>query len=480
MSSQSMPIRAAASRDVEREADDYFGDVFNEDTPLLNTDLPADVVPSKSFQHLVVSMCVLFLFIVEVSQFMMAPPMAQVMEDRICGEIYPDHELGAVANPDDRCKDKVVQKELAMLRSWEITCEMLFLRSPKVFSVWSILYGNIAFLIGGGGQMAAAMIWTLISDAIPVDKRTSVFYLLYATILILAVVINPISAFLLTINAWIPLWLGFGVLVTGILSSLLVPETLSFRQKADSQRPQRAGLGGPTNMPTTPPKTWIQRAMFTAKNDMSHIWRFIFASKSVMTLILAYTLSYGVKLNTIANLLQYMTKRFDWKWSTATYISTVSNITALVVLLAILPVGSWMLVNKRGYGPVGRDLLLSRISVLFVIGGSLLTAFAPVPWLFITSLIITNLGTGFSTLCRALLNAIVEPHTVATLNTTVSMMEAIMGLISSPILGWLLSEGIDLGGPWMGLPFLVCGGLALLAGMLIVAFRLPRGFAQAD
>lgn len=79
--------------------------------------------------------------------------------------------------------------------------------------------------------------------------------------------------------------------------------------------------------------------------------------------------------------------------------------------------------NKWEYDPLRRDLLLSRISVLFVIGGSLLTAFAPVPWLFVISLVITSLGVGFSTLCRALLNAIVEPHILATLNTTVSMME---------------------------------------------------------
>lgn len=113
-----------------------------------------------------------------------------------------------------------------------------------------------------------------------------------------------------------------------------------------------------------------------------------------------------------------------------------------------------MLVNKHGLGP----------SVVFITGGSLLTAFAPVPWLFIISLIITNLGTEFPTLCQASLNAIVEPHTVAILNTTVSMMESIMGLVSSPVLGWLLGQGIELGGLWMGLSFLACGGMALLSG----------------
>lgn len=94
----------------------------------------------------------------------------------------------------------------------------------------------------------------------------------------------------------------------------------------------------------------------------------------------------------------------------------MSSITAAAVLLVFLPAGSWVLVNKRGLGPLERDLLLARISLIFVIGGSFLTAFAPTVWLFINALVVTSLGAGFSTLCRALLNAVVEPHTVATLN----------------------------------------------------------------
>lgn len=124
MAVESEDRREALGASADREADDYFGDVSTEDTPLLNTDLPPDVVPDQSFQNLVVSMCVLFLFIVEVSTFIMQPPLQQVMEDRICGEIFPDHELGVVSHTDDRCKDNLVQKELAMLRSWEVSAEM--------------------------------------------------------------------------------------------------------------------------------------------------------------------------------------------------------------------------------------------------------------------------------------------------------------------------------------------------------------------
>ncbi|KAG8406750.1 hypothetical protein J3458_021081 [Metarhizium acridum] len=346
--------RGAPSGGAEREAEDYFGHVSTEESPLLNTDLPPHVVPDKSFQHLVLSMCVLFLFIVEVSIFIMQPPLQQVMEDRICGEIYPDHPLGFMSETDGRCKDNRVQTELAMLRSWEVSAEMfvpffvqipygiiadkygrrpvlflalfgaaiqtawvlLVLGMPNSFPVWSILYGNIAYLIGGGGQMAAAMVWTLLADAIPVAKRTSVFYLLYAMILILGVVVNPIAALLLKINPWIALWLGFAMLMVGVFASLLVPETLALRQQADRERPRGASVDGAMHLSNYPRKSWFQHAVFSMKNGMGHIWRFIFASKSVMILIFAYAINFPIKLNQTFNLLQYMTRRFNWEWST--------------------------------------------------------------------------------------------------------------------------------------------------------------------
>ncbi|KHO01274.1 MFS transporter [Metarhizium album ARSEF 1941] len=510
--------RQAFGGTPEREADDYFGVVPTEESPLLHTDLPPDVVPDKPFQHLVLSVCVLFLFVVEVSMFVMQPPLQQVMEDRVCGEIYPDHLVGTMSETDDRCKDNTVQKELAMLRSWEVSAEMfvpffvqipygiiadkygrrpvlflalfgavlqtawilLVLGVPKHFSVWSILYGNMAYFIGGGGQMAAAMVWTLLADAIPMAERTSVFYLLHAMILILGVLVNPIAALLLKTNPWIALWLGFAILVVGVFASLLVPETLALRQKADSKRCRGGIVDGAIHANYSPRKSRVQHVVFTMKNDMGHVWRFIFASKSVMILIVAYTINFPIKLNQTFNLLQYMTKRFDLAWSTATYISTVSNVTAAVVLLVVLPAGSWVLANKCKEGPLKRDLILTRMSVVFIMAGSFLIAMAPTVWLFIAALVLTSLGTGFSTLCRALLNAVVEPHTVATLKTTVSMMETVMGLVSSPILGWLLSKGIELGGIWMGLPYLVCAVLAALTGVMMLAYRFPTGFAQAS
>jgi MFS family permease len=384
------------------------------------------------------------------------------------------------------------------------TCPVL---CPDTFSIWSILYGNVFYLIGGGGQMVVAMLWTIVADVVPVAERTSVFYRIYAMNLLISVAINPVAGWLLSIDPWLATWVGCGVLAVGILSSALIPETLKLRQEADKKRRGDQGtssapiVGEPEEQPMKMlgVKELARRAWFSTKDDVSHVWRFIFASKTVVLLLLAYGPFYLIRLAFVLDILQYMTRRFNWEWSTvrapidstfrlnlmansrkqATYVNTISSLTAVFTLLVVLPISSAILTKRFGFGPLSRDLFLARASIVVFIMGSILTALADVPWLFICSMVISYLGWGFTTLCRALLNAVVEPHTIATLNTTMSTMETLMGFIGSPVMGWLLSRGMELGGMWMGLPYIATTALGFGVMVAIYAARIPTGASQS-
>lgn len=148
-------------------------------------------------------------------------------------------------------------------------------------------------------------------------------------------------------------------------------------------------------------------------------------------------------------------------------------------MLIVMPTASSILTKRYGHGPLSRDLFLGRVSIAFMAVGTLLLALAPVPAMFIPALLISSCGAGFPVLCRALLNAVVEPHTVGTLNTTISTVESLVGLLSAPVMGWLFSAGLDLGGMWMGMPFMVTTGLCLGVLVVVFGFRIPAGIAQA-
>ncbi|KAI1068097.1 hypothetical protein LB507_004311 [Fusarium sp. FIESC RH6] len=480
-----------------------------EESPLLPNPSPIQEGASKAFRRRALGFCMLALLMVEVSQFIMNPPTKKIIEDIICRKHYPDHAIRSYDIEDIRCKDSPVQGTLAMVQGWQqafemgvpiltqfpygivadkygrrlvlflamfgcclSTCWMLMvLHFPDIFSIWAVLGDSIFFLIGGGGQMAVAMVYTIVADVVPVEERTDMFFRLVALVLIFNVIFNPISAWLLQYDPWLSMWIGFGFMVFGTLCILLIPETMHLRRK-DDERHESEQLGK---------SGVLKQAWFSIKNDMQHVWRFIFASKSIMMLMFAVALFYPTRITLTGPLLQYMSKRFNWSWSKATYISTIGIIATVVCYLIILPITSDSLNKSRRYKsrPIARDLLLSRISITIMAVGLLLMGIAGTPWLFVISLIIVSIGNSFVALSRALLNALVEPHTIATLNTTVSLIEVMMGL-TAPAMSWLLAKGIEMGGSWMGLPFVVVGLLAMVTTSMLFAIKLPSsGVGQA-
>lgn len=185
---------------------------------------------------------------------------------------------------------------------------------PNIFSIWAILGGSIFYLIGGGGQMAVAMVYTIVADVVPVSQRTDMFFRLVALVLIFNVIFNPISAWLLQFDPWLSMWIGFGFMVFGTMCILLIPETMHLRRK-DDRRHNEEHENEQLNGVSLSKHNVLKQAWFSIQNDMQHVWRFIFASKSIMMLMLAIAFFFPVRTVLTGVLLQYMSKRFDWSWS---------------------------------------------------------------------------------------------------------------------------------------------------------------------
>ncbi|KAJ3493892.1 hypothetical protein NLG97_g4441 [Lecanicillium saksenae] len=475
-----------------------------ENTPLLPTDLPAELIPQRSLRLLVSMIGGLCLTLVGVSQRLFGPALQEIMEDVICKGVYADHQLNSMSPPDNRCKANDVQKILSMVSALDVSAEMIVpilvqipygiiadkygrriviflalfgctlkigwtvvvLAFPDRLNIWAILWGNAAYVIGGGGTMAGAMCYTLFSDVTPAAERTLVFYQLNAALRVVNVAATPLAAFLLGVDPWMSLWIGIGLLILGTGCTLLLPETLDLRKAADQRRASRDVQPElvPQAAAKVSAKLAIQRALASARSDFAHIWRYLLTSKFIMLLMACNALVFPLKLVFESDLLQYMTKRYHWSWSTATYIVSIENFFALGVLMVVLPATAWVL-DRRGRSPLQRDLFLARVSSVFAFLGTIMIAFAPVGWFCVLALVIYSFSTGFSPLFRSILSIIVEPHTIGALNTVIATVESTMGLISAPTMAWLLNRGMDLGGVWIGLPFMFTALLTALSAM---------------
>lgn len=114
-----------------KSVDEDVESLPSEETPLLSDGASPGDTPDQSFRRRVLVMCVVFIIIVEVSQYIMEPPLQKIMEDIICRNYHPDHMLRMPTIQDERCKNPDVQKTLAMVRGWSASAEMAARKSTK-------------------------------------------------------------------------------------------------------------------------------------------------------------------------------------------------------------------------------------------------------------------------------------------------------------------------------------------------------------
>lgn len=152
---------------------------------------------------------------------------------------------------------------------------------------------------------------------------------------------------------------------------------------------------------------------------------------------------------------------------------TIRNAGSLVTLLVLLPNASWLCLQRLGMAAVAKDLWLARWSGIVQVAGSLLIAAAVNGLFFSFGLAWFALGSGMASLIRSLLNALVEEHHVGTLNSLLGVTETVGVMVAGPLLAKSLSVGLNLGGAWIGLPFVTTALFFAVSTTVLWAFKLP-------
>lgn len=101
-------------------------------------------------------------------------------------------------------------------------------------------------------------------------------------------------------------------------------------------------------------------------------------------------------------------------------------------------------------------------------------AFAPSPALITIGVTILAFGSGYDLTVRSLITSLVHQNHYATLYAVIALVTWFGILISGPLFAATFAKGLELGGMWMSLPFMMTGGLYTLALGLICFVRLPK------
>ncbi|KAI9693456.1 MAG: hypothetical protein M1820_009249 [Bogoriella megaspora] len=454
-------------------------------------------------------MLVLATIILGAGDLLTQSPQTRIFEAIICRRYFKKHDPSVIGQndwvPERLCKIEPVESGVALLIGWQsffdsipslilavpygwiadrygrkpvivmalisfwwkaaLTMVICFFgRTIPIQLVWAT---SVVLIFGGGPGVTIAVAYTMLSDIIPEAERSTMFLRLGSATMITSFIAPPVSAVLMKRSVWIPMLLGLALQLIPIPLSLAIPETLHLRKSDDSIDNDALEENPPLPSPVAAETMRIQETIF--RNILSPVKDsvgFIFEDSRLLPLISTFfthmLLMSGTQLMTL-----YVSKRYHWSISNATFLASVRAGVNIIVFLALLPALSALLIRRCGFTGLQKDLWLTRISCILVVVGYAFFGLAPsISWAVLAMTIFT-FGNGHSYLMRSFISSLVHQDVLARLFMVISMVDTLGMMAGGPLLAGLFQEGLQLGGLWVGLPYYFIALLFVLVTVLL-------------
>ncbi|CEI66948.1 unnamed protein product [Fusarium venenatum] len=318
-------------------------------------------------------------------------------------------------------------------------------------AIWGI---GVPLLFGGGRSVAKAMVFAIIADIVPGDKRSTWLQWVVASVLGAQLVGPVLSGKLVQSSSiWVPLFLSLSLISAGgFILIVFTPEALKQTQPwvdcITSIDPYTYGIELDNLNFELPEKA---SALATAKSIFSRPLFWLLPG-AVMTMPLATTQTEII--------IRLMPIQFDWPLHRSVLIASLQSLVTLLTLCILLPVITYTWTRFSRSSAHFRYFILARSSSLLFFAGCLCMMMVTDESFVIAGLTIAALGSGLPTLCRAMLVGMVDKGRTGTLFRMLAVGEILWFLIFETSMGALFGLGLR---SWIGLPF--C--LAIAAAFLI-------------
>ncbi|KAF7951967.1 uncharacterized protein EAE97_001464 [Botrytis byssoidea] len=505
----------------------------DEESPLLDqsrlttVDTHSVILQTHS-PRIIILLLTTIVFIIGFGIYLTWIPSMRIYEDILCHRYYEELQgqsgVGPSSTIDEaRCKGDKIQEELNILTAVLETLKALpgmFMAVPYglladkigrkpvfalsilglllsllfeifIMSEWMMLpiravwFAPFLQFIGGGEKTASAIFYAIISDVTTQDERANAFLFAACASLSAELIAPTVAATIMIYSPWISICCGVFVLTSGLLCLIaFVPETLHLHASQtqtstlvpdDSSSEYISDSSSDFNEPLKPKrKPTITRRL----SD------FYTTSRPLLTLpvllLLLPSMTRVIGQQSIELCIRYISTRFSIPLSHASLILSLRALINILLLLFLIPFLSSLLITKFHFSSTHKDLLLARISSLFLILGALIIAISPSLHLTIIGLIIYTLGTGFVSLVRSLITRLVDQKHVARIFAMIAVVETSSALLTGPAVAGLYELGLVWRGEWtgwLGLPFV---GLAVVCGVGSVGVWGVKGLGKMN
>ena len=437
------------------------------------------------------------IFVTDLANSVTKAPFMRVFESTICRNHSARIDPGLIGSDgfsDGRhCKVAPVQEELVLLRGWQDFFDYvpgLFLAIPfglladnigrkwlsvlNIASIWlrmawilficafphafpiRLIWLQSAFgVLGGGPLVASALFMVVMTDVTPESHRANVFFYAHAVLCATEFLGPPLGSVLMDRDPWYALGVGILLLTLAIPLVLVLPETLCKPEANSVDLVPKSRLGSLSCRPSR--ETLISRMT----GHISHLG-FLIADRRILSILFAsISFLFGQACTNL--ILQYTSSRYGWSLSKAAYLLSIRAVIMMVALLGLLPLASSYLLKRKSFSALKKDALLLRISYIFVTLGLLVEGLAPNVTFFVVGCCIATLGMGASALNRSFLSNLCKQDEVGRLFAVMSLIWTAGMLVASPVVAQLFAAGVQRGGIWSGLPFILSALLFAVA-----------------
>lgn len=400
----------------------------DETTPLLER-VDATATASTPASPLLYPFALIFILVLiilaDVSGSLLDTPEVRLLEMAVCRDYYRLHDPSVIGPPplsyiDEKlCKTYEIQTSLVFLRTKKgllgyIPGILLTIpygrlsdrhgRKPVLFLgilgqslayFWTlficyfhqkfdtrlVLISPAFLIIGGGSRVLSAAVYSVVVDVAPENVRTTVFYVLGASAIICDVIMAPIGSWLLAKDLWLPFRFSSAILISAVLMTLLMPETLAAEKRVSS----------PEILPETPPadtesapQSTPQRILASLRNNANAVTSALgvaWATRELrLCLLVVFLFTFNASTGFLA--IQYTSIHLTWPYSKVGYLISVNGMMTLGVLIT-LALLSQVLERRLGVRPLALDVNVVRVSSIVLAVAGLLMGF-PFKWTVIT------------------------------------------------------------------------------------------------
>ncbi|KAJ8060395.1 hypothetical protein OCU04_010725 [Sclerotinia nivalis] len=498
---------------------------------------PSSSTPSPPLTTLILYLMTLH-FLIAFCELVLVAPLISLFESSLCQSYYNFPETASgVLQHDIRlelCRIPEVQGPLATIRGWKSfgdTVPVLLVAIPignlgdqygrrkimalsligvglslveifvvcafpKIFDLRWVWLSSFFLLCGGGLYSSAALMWAMASSLIPEDKRSYAFYYIFSAFYIAELVGSYLASITIDISPWIACSMAMVSVILGLLLLWIVP----FSQSS----PQSKSPSPSTSSSSSSTMPYPQPADLTPKPTILTTINYALTQPNVLLCIPVFLVG-TLRYTTLNILIQYSSLRFNTKISQGAMFYTETAIINIFLFLLLIPRITAFIQSKYHIKSEKIDRALMRISVCFLLLGSLAIGLAPTSgWIpvgvsifaagcayFCSFIPRTPFSPHLSPFTRSLPNLklttpsvssrvstlslishFIPASSLATLYASIAVLENLGHAINDPSMQYIFAATLRLPSFWHALPFFVAAICYFLAGLSTIFIKI--------